>query len=100
MQAFFTFVNEHRIFAVLMFTMSVTAATLVIWRLLLNFHARTNMNQFLPQLQDALEREGVQGALELCRFESGVIPRRLLATGLENSPQGPAAMKRAMANVI
>src|SRR5262245_1847928 len=100
MQAFFTFVSEHKVFAVLMFTMSLTAATLVIWRLLLNFNARTNINQFLPELQSALQQQGVDGALEMCRFETGIIPRRVLATGLENSSQGIAAMKRAMAHVI
>src|SRR5262245_60692498 len=100
MQAFFTFVNEHRVFAVLMFSMSLTAATLVIWRLLLNFNARTNMNLFLPELQSTLQQQGVDGALEMCRFENGGIPRRVLAAGLENSNQGVAAMKRAMAHVI
>src|SRR5262245_6786883 len=100
MQAFFTFVSEHKVFAVLMFSMSLTAATLVIWRLLLNFNARTNTNQFLPELQSALQQQGVDGALELCRFETGVIPRRVLAVGLENSGQGIAAMKRAMAHTI
>jgi biopolymer transport protein ExbB len=100
MQAFFTFVNEHRVFAVLMFAMSLTAATLVIWRLLLNFNARTNTNVFLPELQSALQQQGPEAALELCRFETGVIPRRVLASGLENSSQGIAAMKRAMAHTI
>jgi biopolymer transport protein ExbB len=100
MQAFFTFVSEHLIFAVFMFTMSLTAATLVIWRLLLNFNARTNMNEFLPELQSTLQQQGVDGAVELCRFETGIIPRRVLLTGLENSGQGMAAMKRSMAHTI
>jgi biopolymer transport protein ExbB len=100
MQAFFQFVNDHRVFAVLMFAMSLTAVTLVIWRLLLNFNARTNMNLFLPDLQSALQHQGVDGALEMCRLETGVIPRRVLAAGLENNNQGTAAMKRAMAHVI
>jgi biopolymer transport protein ExbB len=47
-----------------------------------------------------LQEHGVDSALELCRFENGVIPRRVLATGLENSSQGIAAMKRAMAHTI
>ena len=50
MEAFFTFVSDHFAFAILMFAMSLTAATLVIWRLLLNFGARTNM--------DRLKRDG------------------------------------------
>ena len=53
MEAFFTFCRDHFAFAILMFGMSLTAATLVIWRLLLNFSARTNMDQFLPEFQQA-----------------------------------------------
>ena len=100
MKAFFTFINDHRLFAILMFSMSLAAATLVIWRLLLNWHSRTNMNQFFPVFQDTLHRDGVEAARGMCQSEDGMIPRRLLATGLENSHQGLAAMKRAMANVI
>lgn len=100
MKAFLTFIQDHLAFAIFMFAMSITAATLVIWRLLLNFHARTNMTDFLPHLQDTLNSNGVEGALDVCRAETGVIPRRMFVTGLENQPQGLAAMKRAMANVI
>jgi biopolymer transport protein ExbB len=74
--------------------------TLVIWRLLLNFNARTNMNEFLPLFQKNLERDGVAGALKFCRQRSDLIPRKLYTAGLETSKQGLAAMRRAMANVI
>src|SRR5688572_17138870 len=100
MEAFFTFVSDHFAFAILMFAMSLTAATLVIWRLLLNFGARTNMDQFLPEFQQALEQQGIEGALQACRAENGYIPRRLFTAGLENASQGIAAMRRAMASAI
>jgi biopolymer transport protein ExbB len=100
MEAFFTFCSDHFAFAILMFTMSLTAATLVIWRLLLNFSARTNMDQFLPEFQQALSQRGIEGGLEVCRAENGYIPRRLYTAGLENASQGIAAMRRAMASVI
>jgi len=80
--------------------MSLVGLTLVLWRLLLNLNARTNMNEFLPVFQDKLEREGVDGALRFCRTRTDIIPRRLYVAGLETSKQGLAAMKRAMANVI
>ncbi len=58
------------------------------------------MNEFLPLFQEKLEKEGIDGALRLCRVRTDVIPRRLYAAGLETSKQGLAAMRRAMANVI
>jgi biopolymer transport protein ExbB len=83
-----------------MFVMSLTALTLVIWRILLNLNARTNLNEFLPAFQDRLKREGIEGALRFCRQRTDIIPRRLYVAGLETSKQGLAAMRRAMANVI
>src|SRR6516164_979003 len=100
MSAFWEFVKGDWYFAIPMGFMSVAALTLVIWRLLLNLNARTNMNEFLPQFQERLEKDGVDGALRLCRARSDVIPRRLFVAGLETSKQGLAAMRRAMANVI
>jgi biopolymer transport protein ExbB len=100
MSAFWKFVSEDWYFAIPMFLMSFTAIALVIWRILLNLNARTNLNEFLPAFQDRLEKEGVEGALRFCRSHSDVIPRRLFVAGLETSKQGLAAMRRAMANVI
>jgi biopolymer transport protein ExbB len=100
MRAFLTFLSDHLVFAILMFSMSLTAATLVIWRLLLNMNARTRMSEFFPSFQQVLDEHGTEAALELCRSETGVIPRRLLTTGLENSSLGLAAMRRAMASAI
>jgi biopolymer transport protein ExbB len=93
------FVNEWY-FAYPMLLMSLTALTLVIWRLLLNHHAGTNLSEFLPLFQQKLEKEGVDGALAFCKSRNDMIPRRLYAAGLETSRQGLAAMRRAMANVI
>jgi biopolymer transport protein ExbB len=100
MNAFLQFVKGEWYFAIPMFIMSLTAITLVIWRILLNMNARTPMNQFLPAFQQKLDKEGVEGALRYCRAQTGLIPRRLLAAGLETSKQGLAAMRRAMGNVI
>ena len=100
MNAFKHFVIDQWFFAVPMFLMSFAAVTLVVWRILLNLNAKTNMNEFLPAFQEKLEKEGVEGALRYCRSQSGVIPRRLYVAGLEVSKQGLAAMRRSMANVI
>jgi biopolymer transport protein ExbB len=100
MDSFVKFVTGDWYFAIPMFLMSLAAITLVVWRILLNVNAKTNMNAFLPAFQKKLEAEGVDGALRYCRSQTGIIPRRLYVAGLETSRQGLAAMRRSMANVI
>ena len=100
MDAFWHFLTQDWYFAVPMLGMSLAAVTLVVWRLLLNMSAGTNMNVFLPAFQNKLQKEGVESALEFCQTQSGMIPRRLFPAGLETSKQGLAAMRRAMATVI
>jgi biopolymer transport protein ExbB len=100
MHEFWRFVTNDWYFAIPMFGMSLAAATLVVWRVLLNLNARTNLNIFLPAFQDVLTKEGVDGALRYCRSQPGMIPRKLYVAGLETAKQGTAAMRRAMANVI
>ena len=100
MSAFWEFVKGDWYFAIPMGLMSMTAITLVIWRLLLNLNARTDLNEFLPVFQEKLDKGGLDAALRFCRTRSDVIPRRLFTAGLETSKQGAAAMRRAMANVI
>lgn len=84
-------------FAVPLVVMSLVGAALVLWRLLLNNTAKTDLDDFLPEFQDTLRTRGVAGAIELCREEKGLIPSRLFVAGLEASDQGAAAMRRSMA---
>jgi biopolymer transport protein ExbB len=101
MQAFWKFVTEEWYYFIPLLIMSLTGITLVVWRILLNRNAVTNMNLFLPQFQKKLRDEGVEGAIKLCRIQpTGLIPRKLFVAGLETSKQGMAAMRRAMANAI
>ncbi len=93
MSAFIKFVTDEWYFAVPMFLMSLVSVTLVIWRILLNREARTDMNWFLPRFQQVLEEQGIEGALAFCRSAPGVIPRKLFAAGLETAGQGTAAMR-------
>src|SRR5262249_3937032 len=94
------FIKSDWYFAYPMFAMSLCAVTMVVWRILLNNNARTNMNDFLPLFQQKLDKEGIDGALKFCKTRTDFIPRRLFVAGLETSKQGLAAMRRAMANVI
>jgi biopolymer transport protein ExbB len=78
--------------------MSLIAAALVIWRLLLNNTANTDMDDFLPVFQQTLRKGGIKAAVNLCKDEKGLIPNRLFVAGLEAADQGAAAMRRSMAN--
>src|SRR5439155_1212593 len=100
MSAFMHFVTVEWYFAVPMFLMSFVAVTLVVWRILLNLDAKTNLNAFLPRFQKVLDAEGPDTALAFARKEKGVIARKLFPAGLETRPQGVSAMRRAMASVI
>ena len=63
MSAFWHFVTKEWYFSSPMFLLLLVATVLVVWRILLNLNARTNMNEFLPAFQDKLEKEGIDGAL-------------------------------------
>ncbi len=97
---FLDFVTHDWYFAFPMFLMSLAGLTLVIWRLLLNYHGTVSMDEFLPAFQQRLEKEGVDGALRYCKSRTEIIPRRLYVAGLEAHKQGLAAVRRAMANAI
>jgi len=90
----------HLMFLIPMVFVSMFALGLVLWRLALNMSARTNLSTFLPQLQDRLSREGVEGAVRFCKTQPGLIPQKLCVAGLETSRQGLAAMRRAMVNAV
>lgn len=93
------FVNDWY-FAVPMTLMSLVAIALVVWRLLLNQSAKTNLDTLMPDLQENLRKKGVKAALALCRDEKGLIPSVLFVAGLEAAEQGAAAMRRSMASAI
>ena len=100
MNAFVNFFKNDWYFAIPMTVMSLVAFALVAWRFLLNVSAKTDMDSFMPDLQDAIKKHGVAGALTLCREEKGLIPRFLFVAGLEAAGQGAAAMRRSMASAI
>ena len=91
------FINEWY-FSIPLVIMSLIAAALVLWRLLLNNTANTDLDDFLPVFQQTLRKGGVKAAVNLCKDEKGLIPNRLFVAGLEAADQGAAAMRRSMAN--
>src|SRR5437899_4145375 len=98
MQAVYEFFVGEWYFSIPLVTMSLVGLALVLWRLMLNGSARTDMDDFRPVFQETLRKRGVKGAIELCKEEKGLIPSRLFVAGLEASDQGAAAMRRSMAN--
>ena len=100
MREFGRFIINEWYFAFPMFFMSITGFALIVWRLLLNNNAKTDMNEFLPAFQKKLEKDGVEAALRMCKSRTDVIPRKLYVAGLETSKQGAAAMRRSMANTV
>ncbi len=98
MNAVYDFFIKEWYFSVPLVLMSLVAASLVLWRLLLNKSANTDMDDFLPVFQQTLRKGGIKAALNLCKEEKGLIPSRLFVAGLEASEQGGAAMRRSMAN--
>src|SRR6516225_3159593 len=94
------FISNEWYFFFPLLLMSMTAMALIIWRLLLNNSAKTNMGVFLPVFTATLAKDGIDGARKFCSVQGGLIPRKLFVAGLDNAKQGAAAMRRAMANVI
>jgi biopolymer transport protein ExbB len=101
-EAFGNFVAHDTFFAIIMCCMTLTAVSLVIWRVILNYNLKTDLNLFLPRFQEVLNKEGIDGALRFCKAQpaSEVIPRKLFVAALENVRAGTAAMRRAMATVV
>src|SRR5438094_7678194 len=87
-------------FALPLVCMSLFGGCLVIWRFLLNLSATTDMDDFLPVFQQTLRKNGIKGAIALCKEEKGLIPNRIFVAGLEAADQGTAAMKRSIANEV
>lgn len=100
MQAVKDFFIGEWYFALPLVTMSLVGAALVIWRILLNLSANTDMDEFLPIFQEVLRKHGIRGAIELCKQEKGLIPSRVFVAGLEAAEQGAAAMRRSIANEV
>src|SRR5262245_18495413 len=98
MNAVYDFFVKEWYFSIPLVIMSLIAAALVLWRLLLNNTANTDMDDFLPVFQQTLRKGGIKAAVDLCKEEKGLIPNRLFVAGLEASEQGAAAMPRSMAN--
>ena len=100
--AFIKFVTHDTLFAVVLFTMTFIGAVLVVWRLWLNYNAKTDLNMFLPKFQEILNKEGIDGAMKFCKAQpkNEYIPSTLFVAALEKQRDGLAAMRKSMANAV
>ena len=87
------------LFTLIFSVLSLASLTVVFWRWWLNYHAKTDLVEFLGRLEDTLTKEGVPGAIEMCNEEPGVVPK-LFTTALQTAPQGKVATRGAIANLI
>src|SRR5260370_7748157 len=70
--------NEWYYFGPLLL-MSMTAMALIIWRLLLNNSAKTNLGVFLPVFQATLQKAAIQGARQLSSLHPSFTPPTLFS---------------------
>jgi biopolymer transport protein ExbB len=100
--SFVRFVTHDWLFATILFIMTFAGATLVVWRLWLNYNAKTDLNLFLPKFQEVLNKEGIEGAMKFCKAQpkNEMIPSKLYVAALEKQREGLAAMRKAMANTV
>jgi biopolymer transport protein ExbB len=86
-------------FTIVFLMLSVASLTIVVWRIWLNYVARTDLVDFLTRLEEELPRSGVEGALRMCEEEPGIIPK-VFSTALQTGHQGKVATRDAIANLI
>lgn len=99
-KSFLNFYTSDWYFAIPMTIMLFVALALVIWRMLLNQGAQSNLDLLLPDLQTNLQKKGPKAAIALCQSEKGLIPSVLFVAGLQAAEQGVAAMRRSMASAV
>jgi biopolymer transport protein ExbB len=100
MNALLNFYQNEWYYAVPLTLLMFVAFALVVWRMLLNVSAKSNLDAFLPDLQENLKRKGTKAALALCEGETGLIPKVMYTAGLQASEQGVAAMRRSMTAAV
>jgi biopolymer transport protein ExbB len=86
-------------FTIIFTLLSMASLTVVFWRWWLNYHAKTDLADFLGRLKPVLEKEGVESAVRLCDEEPGILPK-LFTTALQTGPEGKVATRSALANLI
>ncbi|HWB12181.1 MAG TPA: MotA/TolQ/ExbB proton channel family protein [Pirellulales bacterium] len=86
-------------FSFIFLALSLASLGVVIWRLWLNHSAKTDLPDFLRRLEEDLSQRGVNGAVQMCEREPGIVPK-LFITVLQTGHEGKVATRSALANLI
>ena len=86
-------------FSIVFTSLSLASLTVVIWKLWLNHNAKTDLPDFLGRLDQTLATHGVNGAIQMCDAEPGVVPK-VFVTTLQTYPQGKVATRNAISSLI
>ena len=87
------------VFLILFGLLSLVSVALIVWRLWLNYNAKTDLGEFAARFRERLDNDGREAAQQLCTDEPGVIPK-LFGTVLETCDQGKVATRNAVANLV
>lgn len=92
------------VFTIVFASLSSISIYLVAWRVIKNFRAHANVDEFLGDLEERLKESGPQEAYQWCkqeaeRHQDAVVPRVFLAA-FEDGHRGKAAARDAMEDRI
>lgn len=87
------------LFTITFIVLSLSAVTLLIWRIWLNHNAKTDLDDFVARFQQTLKSGSKNAALEMCAEEPGIVPK-LFTTAVNTCREGKVATRNAIANLI
>jgi len=87
------------VFLIVFGVLSLASLTIIVWRIWLNFNAKTDLGDFVARLKETLDNDGRGAALDLCEAEPGIVPK-LFTSALQTSDRGKVATRNAIADLI
>jgi len=97
------FESNGWVFTTIFLTLSLSAVGLVVWRMIKNFRASSNLDKYIEELERTLEAEGGRAVFDLCERDAieteKVIPKVFFAAFREGR-RGKVAARDAIADTI
>jgi len=91
------------VFSIVFLSMSFAGVGLVVWRIISNISAKTDVDKFIEQVESQLASGGGQAALDLCErqaVETKQVVPKLFHAALTEGARGKVAARDAMADCI
>ncbi|MBS0208239.1 MAG: MotA/TolQ/ExbB proton channel family protein [Planctomycetes bacterium] len=79
--------------------LSLASVGVVIWRVLLNVSAKSDLPEFLRRLDEALAQGGPPAAMQMCDVETSLVAEVFKIT-LQTGPEGKLATRDALRSLI